>query len=598
MPPWAVVTAIPQARDPKHDLVRMKVICSFLTFCLFAIGMPAAGTHDLKIVFRHLWNGEAIEPPTVPLVTEAGETISITRLSYLLSKPYLFRKQDKEWIHLDDWYGLVNATEQEELILRNVPEGHYAFLKLSIGVDPETNHSDPSRFGPSHALNTVRNNLHWTWAQGYIFLAMEGHLLASIEGHQDGFSYHVGNDVHLMDLKLPLDLDLDCDTTLVLDFHLDQLFGGQPALVIANQTSTHSREGDPLAGQLKVRVEQAIKVASANQTRITHKEADSPAVMTLIGTPYRMELPGGFPVPELPTDYPLTDERIALGKELFTETLLSKSNTLSCASCHHSENAFTDPRQFSIGEEGRTGRRNAMQITNMAWKSSFFWDGRSPSLREQALVPIEDHNEFDEKLENVVRKLAEHSDYPARFDAAFGDASITAERIGIAIEQFILTLTSLDSKFDQAVRGTATLTEQERRGLELFFTEFDPRRGLYGADCFHCHGGPFFSDFAFHNNGLSIEGDDRGRAEVTGKASDNHTFSTPSLRNAELTAPYMHDGRFATLDEVISHYNHGVVDSATLDPNLKKHPTEGIGLSKEDQQALVAFLKTLTDPAL
>jgi cytochrome c peroxidase len=576
----------------------MKALCSFLAFCLFAIGMPAAGTHDLKIVFRHLWNGEAVEPPTAPLVTEAGETISITRLSYLLSNPYLFNKEDTDWIHLEGWYGLVNAPETGEVILRNVPEGNYAFLKLSIGVDPETNHSDPSRFGPSHALNTIRNNLHWTWAQGYIFLAMEGHLLASIEGQTDGFSYHVGNDVHLMDLKLPLDLDLSHDTTLVLDFHIDRIFGGQPSLVIASRSSTHSREGDPLAGQLKTRIEQAVEVASVSQTIAGPEEAATSAPISLNGTPYRMELPGGFPVPELPTDYPLTHERVALGKQLFTETLLSRSNTLSCASCHHSENAFTDPRPLSIGEEGRTGRRNAMPVTNMAWKSSFFWDGRSPSLREQALVPIEDHNEFDETLENVVNKLTGHPDYPARFEAAFGDDTITPERIGIAIEQFILTLTSLDSKFDQAVRGTANLSEQEKRGLELFFTEYDPRRGLYGADCFHCHGGPFFSDFAFHNNGLSIEGDDRGRAEVTGKASDNHTFSTPSLRNVELTAPYMHDGRFATLDEVVSHYNDGVVDSATLDPNLKKHPAQGIGLSEEDQQALVAFLKTLTDPAL
>jgi cytochrome c peroxidase len=598
MPLWVADTAI---RHNESDAISMKAGSTLIVLLAFAGNLQAA-THDLTLQFRHLWNGEPVSMPSTPLITESGETISLTRLAYLLSDPYLRTRATREdewrWIQQGDWQAHVDASEPAATVLKDLPAGEFTFLKFNIGLEEAVNHSDPSQYGPDHPLNTIRNNLHWTWAQGYIFLAMEGHLLASLEGRRDGFSYHIGNDALLIDIQLPLNMDLREDTTVVLDFHIDRLFTGEPAFIIAEQTSTHSREGDPLAEILKDRIEHSVTVGAINSTPATASMDHPDHGTDNTGTPYRFEMPDGFPIPSLPTDYPLTNERVALGQQLFTETLLSKSNTLSCPSCHHSDNGFSDPRRFSIGEEDRTGRRQSMPIFNMAWKSSFFWDGRAPSLREQALVPIEDHNEFDETLENVVRKLAEHPDYPARFADAFGDVAITPERLGIAIEQFVLTLTSLDSKFDRAVRGTTTLTDQEKRGLELFFTEYDPRRGLYGADCFHCHGGPFFTDFSFHNNGLVIDSDDLGRAEVTGKATDNHTFSTPSLRNAELTAPYMHDGRFESLDEVISHYNEGVVDSDTLDPNLLKHPAEGIGLSEEDQQALVAFLKTLTDPAL
>jgi cytochrome c peroxidase len=199
--------------------------------------------------------------------------------------------------------------------------------------------------------------------------------------------------------------------------------------------------------------------------------------------------------------------------------------------------------------------------------------------------------------------------YPSLFNAAFGSPEITPEKIGLAIESFLLTLTSFDSKFDRAIKGEATLNEQEQRGLELFMTEYDPRREQFGADCFHCHGGPLFQSQSFANNGLEsasaklcctcnkvlCEHRDLGRAIITGKDSDKGKFSTPSLRNIALTAPYMHDGRFATLEEVVEHYSTGVKRSSTLDPNLAKHPDGGIRLSKEDKAALVAFLLTLSD---
>jgi cytochrome c peroxidase len=170
-----------------------------------------------------------------------------------------------------------------------------------------------------------------------------------------------------------------------------------------------------------------------------------------------------------------------------------------------------------------------------------------------------------------------------------------SRRIAKALEQFLLTLVSQDSRFDRAARKVAELTESEKRGLRLFVTEFDPKRGLRGADCFHCHGGTLFTSQQFANNGLELSIDDLGRMAVTKNAADRGKFKTPSLRNIARTAPYMHDGRFATLEEVVEHYSSGVRRTDTLDPNLAKHPEGGIQLTTEEKADLVDFLKTLTD---
>jgi cytochrome c peroxidase len=205
--------------------------------------------------------------------------------------------------------------------------------------------------------------------------------------------------------------------------------------------------------------------------------------------------------------------------------------------------------------------------------------------------PIEMHADAT----RVAAALARHENIRGDFAAAFGTPEITPERITLALEQYLLAQVSADSKFDRTLRGAATLTADEQRGLDLFLTEYDPARGKRGADCFHCHGGPLFSDFAYKNNGLTLARSDPGRAKITASADDAGKFETPSLRNVAVTGPYMHDGRFRTLEEVVAHYDHGVVRSATLDPNLAKHPADGLQLSAGDQRALVAFLRTLTD---
>jgi cytochrome c peroxidase len=237
-----------------------------------------------------------------------------------------------------------------------------------------------------------------------------------------------------------------------------------------------------------------------------------------------------------------------------------------------------------------------MPLFNLAWKDSFFWDGRAHSLREQVLIPIEDPREMGESIDDVIEKLSADADYPTLFSNAFGSASITPQTIGLALENFLLSLTSYNSKFDQAMGGKAQLSPSEQRGFELFMTEFEPRSRQYGADCFHCHSGALFTDNRFHDNGLAQIAADRGLAEVTRNPLDANKFSTPSLRNIALTAPYMHDGRFQTLEEVVEHYSSAITSRATLDPNLAKHPTAGLQLSAQDKTALVDFLKTLSDP--
>ena len=360
--------------------------------------------------------------------------------------------------------------------------------------------------------------------------------------------------------------------------------------------ATHSRDGDPVAAALVTNLPGAFRVAKIlSATPAISKPAPiKPLYMPEKFTPYRFTMSGTFPVPDLPRDNPLIEERVALGRALFNETVLSRDGTIACASCHQSASAFSDPRRYSIGVRNQVGKRHAMPLFNLAWKTSFFWDGRAPSLRAQALVPIQDPAEMNETLDRVTAKLAASPAYPRLFSAAFGSPEITAEKLGLALEQYLLSLTAYKSKFDLAMRGKAALSEDEKRGFELFMTEYDPRTGQLGADCFHCHGGPLFSDHQFHNNGLAPTNDE-GRYGVTRLEPDRGRFTTPSLRNVARRPPYMHDGRFATLEEVVAHYSSGVHRSPTLDPNLAKHPQGGLCLSAADQSALVAFLKTLSD---
>jgi cytochrome c peroxidase len=287
---------------------------------------------------------------------------------------------------------------------------------------------------------------------------------------------------------------------------------------------------------------------------------------------------------------------VALGKKLFFDPILSSDLTQSCGSCHNQSDGFTDRKNaFSKGVLGQLGTRNSMPLFNLLLHNNgFFWDGRSVKLREQALVPIQDHLEMNDNLPNVVSKLNDVRPYRLMFDAAFGNKEITPERIGLALEQYMYSLVSGDSKFDRVQRGLDTFSISEKKGQILFNTEFNPASGITGADCFHCHGDINFTNNEYLNNGLDSIFTDKGRAIVTGRANDEGKFKVPSLRNVEVTGPYMHDGRFKTLEEVVEHYNSGIRFSSTLDPNMHTI-RQGLQLTASEKRDLINFMKTLTD---
>lgn len=318
---------------------------------------------------------------------------------------------------------------------------------------------------------------------------------------------------------------------------------------------------------------------------------DEPVVVTpLKATPYTLTIPKGLPVMNIPADNPMTVEGIALGRRLFYDPILSADSTQSCGNCHFAAFSFTDSARLSIGIDQIKGMRNAMPIMNLGWQKLFFWDGGAIGLESQVIGPITNPLEMHDTLPNVALKLNRHPEYPALFRRAF-DLPET-EKVSIpllmrAIAQFERTLITANSKYDKWKRGETTLNEQELRGMALY-------EDMGKGDCVHCHTmGSAFSDFEFRNNGLDAQPADLGRMRITLNSNDLGKFKTPSLRNIELTAPYMHDGRFQTLDQVLEHYNTGVVNSPTLDLNLA-YAVPG-RLSQSEKDDIIAFLKTLTD---
>ncbi|MEJ2112656.1 MAG: cytochrome c peroxidase, partial [Flavobacteriaceae bacterium] len=316
-------------------------------------------------------------------------------------------------------------------------------------------------------------------------------------------------------------------------------------------------------------------------------------------TPAPLEIPSFFQEsilpPLIPVDNPQTVEGIALGKKLFFDPILSADNTQACADCHSPQNSFSDPDKFSEGIDGLLGNRNSMPLFNLAWNfdERFFWDGRVFSLEHQAFEPITNPIEMHNTWQKAVSDLQQSTEYPQMFEAAFGTATIDSTLVTKAIAQFERTLISGNSKFDRYLQGEASLTPEELNGLNVFMDETK-------GDCFHCHGNPnnpLWTDNIFHNNGLDSEFTDLGLGAFTGDPADNGKFKTPSLRNLAFTAPYMHDGRFATIEEVINHYSEGLQNSATIDPLMKKVDQGGVQLTQQDKSDLKAFLLSLSDPS-
>lgn len=304
-----------------------------------------------------------------------------------------------------------------------------------------------------------------------------------------------------------------------------------------------------------------------------------------------------------PANNPVTDHGATLGRVLFYDKQMSANNTMACASCHQTLAGFSDPNTFSLGfENGLTGR-HSMSLANSRYYANgmFFWDERAATLEDQVLMPIQDEVEMGMDLDTLVQKLQALGYYDELFTNAFGSSTITADRMSRAMAQFIRSMVSFNSRYDEgraqvnnpAANDFPNFTAEENRGKELFF---DPAIG-----CAACHGTDAFIALGGRNNGLDADNTaDLGRGGNTGVTAQEGIFKVGSLRNVEYSAPYMHDGRFATLEEVIEHYNSGVQNNPNLSPPLRL-PGGGIrrlNLNASDQAALVAFLKTLSDDVI
>ena len=575
---------------------------SLLALVMLLSAFRAPGGVPLRVDIQLEFHGQPLVLDALTNVTSAGQVISVTRLDFLVSGVGL-RQPDGSWWEATNFFAYLSARDGRlSFTLDSAPAGSWDRLRFSIGLPPEVNHRSPNDYPANHPLHPGVNGLHWGWQGGYVFMALEGNWRQP-DGQIGGYSFHLATDRQLMRVEVSLASHAGAPAEFHLAWDLQEVFSRPwPLQLSAENCSTHSRTNDFLADQLRENVVPAFRLArSAGASNapvaaipVPH-EGSSTIVMAPDAHPYRLTISAFFPRPALPRDNPLTEEGVALGRRLFNEPRLSANDSQSCASCHEPAKAFTDGRAVSLGAEGKSGTRSAMPLLNLAWKASFFWDGRAPSLREQVLQPIQNPIEMHESLPHVVAKLAGAPEYPELFRQAFGSPAITADRLSRALEQFLLVQVSHNSKFDRVIAGTAQLSAEEQRGFELFHTEYDPRHGQFGADCFHCHGGPLFQSQAFANNGLDATPKDSGRAIVTHRDGDHGKFAVPSLRNVAVTAPYMHDGRFPTLAAVVTHYCTGIAHHPTLDPNLAKHPEGGLNLTAADQQALVAFLETLTD---
>ena len=299
--------------------------------------------------------------------------------------------------------------------------------------------------------------------------------------------------------------------------------------------------------------------------------------------PALLEIPAGFPALVQPPDNEFSDARWALGKKLFFDPVLSRDSTISCASCHKPELAFSDSRPFSPGVENRPGTRNAPSLANVGYHPYFLREGGVPTLEMQVLVPIQEHNEFDYNIVLIGEKLKKDSIYHRMSVDAYGrepDPFVVTR----AIACFERSLISGNSPYDKAIQSgdLNQLSASAQNGMNLFFSS--------RTNCFECHGGFNFTQYGFANNGLYAQYDDPGRMRLTGLVSDMAMFKIPGLRNVALTAPYMHDGSLATLEDVVQHYNEGGHGHPNQSPLVKP-----LGLSSAEINDLVSFLKTLTD---
>jgi cytochrome c peroxidase len=292
-------------------------------------------------------------------------------------------------------------------------------------------------------------------------------------------------------------------------------------------------------------------------------------------------VPSHFPIPDIPQDSFPTELKVAFGRKLFYDPILSRDSTISCASCHNPALAFSDEVALSLGVDKRLGTRNSPSLANVVYQKALLREGGIPTIEQQILVPIQEHNEFDNNMLVIVKKMKNNSKYISLAKSAF-NREIDPFVVTRAIAAFERTLISGNAKYDQSINNKIKLSAIESQGKDLFFSE--------KTNCSSCHSGFLFTNQGFENNGLYSQYIDEGRKRLTGLDSDDARFKVPSLRNIELTAPYMHDGSIATLEGVIDHYSDHVVSHIN-----KSDLVRSLQLTKEEKTAMLAFLKTLTD---
>jgi cytochrome c peroxidase len=315
-------------------------------------------------------------------------------------------------------------------------------------------------------------------------------------------------------------------------------------------------------------------------------------------TPFNFNFPDWLIEFDIPADNPMTQEGIALGRQLFYDPILSSSQTMSCNSCHQLENSFTGGKAFNIGDSGMEGTRSSMALINLGFSDNGFnWDGKASTLEEQAINAVKDPLMLNANWSLVISRLKADVNYPVLFREAFGierKNEMTQALAAKAIAQFERTLVSFNSRYDKVVwNNEGWFLNEEERGKSLFFKEDSQIEEHPG--CSHCHIAKYLTDNTFKNNGIDNPGNlsdfsDLGRGGVTGNLYDNGKFKVPTLRNIEMTAPYMHDGRFATLEEVLDHYSEGGHGAENEDINIRPFI-----LTEMQKQDMISFLKTLTD---
>ena len=399
--------------------------------CLAGAGLlplVAAEGHRLRLEIVPCFGGTPLHLDDSSLTNSAGQHLSVTRLDALISHPRI-RQTDGIWVEAANPWEYVSARRGRlEITLTNLPSGSCDRLRFDIGVPPVENHGDPTVWAPDHPLNPQVNGLHWNWRGGYVFLALEGQWLTS-DARWSGYSYHLATDRLLMTVELPLALDLSTDFTVRLRWEIDRIFPAHQRFTGEN-TSTHSRTNDVIAEALNKGVERSFAVESVRAAPVNFapRPVRSRTEVAAAATPYRLTFARYFPQPNLPLDNPLTEEGVELGRRLFLDPRLSGNERQSCGSCHRADRAFTDVERFSLGAEGQPGSRNAMPLLNLAWKQSYFWDGRASTLREQALQPIQNPIEMHASLPRVVEKLQADPGQRTLFERAFGTPEITPDR--------------------------------------------------------------------------------------------------------------------------------------------------------------------------